>query len=205
MKKHRLLLYEFSSRRVRGKLLLLWLLLLALALYDRFITEVLGDFWFVVWLMIPVLVALWVYYAYLVRRAALIVTPQYVLLQGPLTAVKISYGRIASITSTHMAQHHDPQSLKMGDHFRVDPLYEYTCGFIEFISVPPGLKKNRRHFSRFLFSPQRPGLLLVVDDWMKLSRDLEVARQKWQEAHGIGKKEDTRSLAARILDYGKQQ
>ncbi len=204
MKKHRLLLYEFASRRVRSKLLLLWLLLLALALYDRLITEVLGDFWFVLWLIIPTLMGLWVYYAYLVRRAALIVTPQYVLLQGPLTAVKISYGRIASITSTHMAQHFDPQSLKMGDHFRVDHLYEYTCGFIEFISIPPGLKKNRHHFSRFLFSPQRPGLLLVVDDWMKLSRDLEVARQKWQEARGIGQKEDTRSLAARILDYGKQ-
>lgn len=204
MRKHRLLIYEFASRRFRGKLLLLWLLLLALAVYDWFITPVMGDLWFVIWMLIPLVVGFWIYYAFLVRRSALIVTPKYVLLQGPITAVKISYGRISSITSTHMAHHYDPKSLKMGDHFLVDPLYEYTCGFVEFFNIPPVMKKNRRHFSRFIFSPQRPGLLLVVDDWMKLSRDLEVGRQKWQEARGIGQKEDTRSLAARILDYGER-
>lgn len=186
---------------MRNKVLLLWLLLLALALYNALVTAVLGSFGFVLWLLIPVLVLLWVYYAFLVRRSALIVTPTHLLLQGPLTAVKISYGRVASVTSTHMAQHYDPQKLKMRDHFLVDPLYDYSCGFIELFKLPVALKKNRKRFSRFLFSPRRPGLLLVVDDWMKFSRDVEVARQKWQEARGQGHKEDNRSLAARILDY----
>lgn len=205
MKKHKLLLYEFASQRMRNKLLLLWLVLLALALYDQYVTRVLGEFWFVVWLLIPLLATLWVYYAFLLRRVALIVTPKYLLLQGPLVHVKISYGRIASVTSSHMSQHYDGKTLKGRERFVVDPLYEYACGFIELYSFPKGLsKKQRRRFSRFLFSPRRPGLLLVVNDWMKLSRDIEVARQKWQEARGLQQKEDTRSLAARILDYGNR-
>lgn len=202
MKKHKILLYEFASRRIRNKLLLLWLILLALAVYDQFMTRVLGEFWFVVWLLVPLLAALWIYYAFLLRRSALIVMPKYLVLQGPLASVKISYGRITSTTSSHMGQHYDLKTLKGRDRFVVEPLYDYACGFIELYSFPKGLnKKQRKRFSRFLFSPRRPGLLLVVNDWMKLSRDIEVARQKWQEARGLAKQEDTRSLAARILDY----
>lgn len=202
MKKHKLLLYEFASRRLRQKVLLLWLILLALALYDSFITPVMGEYWFVLWFLITALLGFWIYYAFLVRRAALILTPNYMILQGPLAAAKISYGRVAAVTSTHMAQHYDPQSLKGREHFVVDPLYEYTCGFVELFSFPKTLdKKRRRRFSRFLFSPRKPGLLLVVDDWMKLSRDVEVARQRWREAHEMAQKEDSRSLVARILDY----
>lgn len=84
----------------------------------------------------------------------------------------------------------------------VEPLYQYTCGFVELYSYPKKLStKKRKRFPKFLFSPRRLGLLLVVDDWMKLSRDVEIARQKWRETHKGGEKEDTRTLAARILDY----
>jgi hypothetical protein len=201
MKKHKLLLYEFASRRIRNKLLLLWLILLATAVFDWFV-PLFGGYWFVVWLLIAALMLLWIYYAFLVRRAALIVLPKYMVLRGPLTEVKISYGRVASVTASHMSQHFESQTLKGRERFIVEPLYKYSCGFVELFSFPKTLnKKGRRHFSRFLFSPRRTGLLLVVDDWMQLSRDVEVARQKWREAHELMKKEDTRSLAARILDY----
>lgn len=200
MKKHKLLLYEYGSARMRNKVLLLWLILLALALYD-YKFPVLGEYWFALWLLIPALVLLWIYYAFFVRRAALIVTPNYLTLQGPLTAVKISYGRITAVTSTHLNQHYPLKSLKGREKFRVRPLYDYTCGFIELYHFPPRLKQKRRHFSRFLFSPRRQGLLLVVDDWMQLSRDVEIGRQKWHEARGPRNKTDNRSLAARILDY----
>ncbi|MCP4360285.1 MAG: hypothetical protein GY796_19940 [Chloroflexi bacterium] len=202
MKTHKLLLYEFASKRMRNKLLLLWLVLLALALFDLLITPVLGSLWFVLWLAILLLMLVWVYYAFLMRRAAFIVTPNYLLLQVPFKSVKISYGRVSSITSSHMAQHYNLKQLKGQDRFLVKPLYEYVCGFIELNSLPKALRKERRlWFSPYLFSPRLSGMLLVVDNWMQLSRDVEVARQHWREKRGLAQKEDKRSLAARILDY----
>ena len=41
----------------------------------------------------------------------------------------------------------------------------------------------------------------MVDDWMKLGRDVETARQRWRERRGMLDYGDNRSLAARILDY----
>lgn len=201
MKKHKLLLYEFTSNRMRNKLLLLWVVLLAFILFDTFVVPVTGDLWFILWAVMPLLFALWIYYAFLIRRAALIVTPKYMILQGPLTAVKISYGRVSTVTASHMSQHFDLKSLKGRQKFLVKPLYSYSCGFIELTSFPKKLGKRRLWFSPFLFSPRRKGLLLVVDDWMKLSRDVDDARQRWREARGLHEKEDKRSLAARILDY----
>lgn len=193
--------YEFTSKRMRNKLLLLLLVLVAFIVFDIFV-PVTGDLWFVLWAVVPLVLVLWVYYAFFVRRASLIVKPQYMILQGPFTAVKISYGRVSTITSSHMSQHYDLKSLKGRQKFSVKPLYQYSCGFIELNSFPKKLAKQRRlWFSPFLFSPRRPGLLLVVEDWMKLSRDVEDARQRWREARGLEVKEDKRSLAARILDY----
>jgi len=201
IKKHKLLLYEFTSKRMRNKLLLLWIVLLAFTLFDTFVPMT-GDLWFILWGILPLLFALWIYYAFLIRRAALIVTPKYMILQGPLTAVKISYGRVATVTSSHMNQQFDLKSLKGRQKFLVKPLYHYPCGFIELNSLPKKLGKSRHlWFSPFLFSPRRAGLLLVVDDWMKLSRDVEDARHRWREARGLQDKDDNRSLAARILDY----
>lgn len=201
MKKHKLLLYDMASKRIRSKLLLLCLLLIVVAAWDLY-RPFLGNYWFLLWAAIPVLLILWFYYAFLMRRAALIVTPKYFILQAPLHKAKISYGRITSITSSHMSQHYALKSLKGRDRFRVKPLYEYPSGLIELKSYPKALQESRRWwYSKFLFSPRHTGLLLVVDDWMKLSRDVEEARQKWREARGLRDQKDNRSLAARILDY----
>lgn len=53
-----------------------------------------------------------------------------------------------------------------------------------------------------MFSPHGKGLLLIVSDRMKLSRQIEGARTTWQEKRGINGRndDDTRSLVARILD-----
>lgn len=195
------MLYEFTSKRMRSKLFLLLLVLLTFAAFDMFV-PVTGDLWFVLWAVIPIVFVLWFYYAFLIRRAALIVTPKFMILQGPLTAVKISYGRVSTVTSSHMSQHYDLKSLNSRQRFLVKPLYQHACGFIELNSLPKKLGKGRRlWFSPFLFSPRGTGLLLVVDDWLQLGRDVEEARQRWREARGLQAREDNRSLAAKILDY----
>ena len=81
MKKHRLLLYAVIGRRVRGKALLMVLFLALIAIYDLFVPA-LGERWLLVWVALLASLALWFYYAVLLRRAALQVRAQVFALAG---------------------------------------------------------------------------------------------------------------------------
>ncbi len=200
MKKHKLLIFEVMSKRFRGILLLLAVILFALGVYDL-LKNILGDAWYLLWMMWAGVVALWFYYAILVRRAGILIYKNHFVLQGPLRKVKFSYGRIDTITSTQISDHYELNELKGRERGLVKPYYGNTLVFVGLSSFPKKLKKRERWFPRSLFSTRRRGLLLPVADWMQLSRDLDGARQAWRVARGMKGKDDNRSPAAKILDW----
>jgi hypothetical protein len=200
MKKHKLLVYQLLSQRYRALYFWLWLVLLILAVYDYTTQPLFGDVWPLVWLAWPIAFILWLYYGPLMRRASVQLQPRSLVIQGPLRAMRISYGRIAAITSTQLFRHHDPKQYKGRDHTIIETIGGHTCLHIELNSYPKQYQERYRWYNRFLFSERRPGLLLVVDDWMALSRQLETARSGWHEQHKASRQEDRRSLAARVLD-----
>ena len=185
---------------MRGKLLWLGLILLILAVYD-WLRPFLGDHWYLAWVVLGVVAILWVYYGVLLRRAGLVVTPNYLLLRGALRQVKISYGRIDTVTSTQMSQHYNYKELKSRERNQVKSFFGATASFISLSSWPKRLNQRTLWFSRLLFGVRQEGLLLVSPNWMQLNRDVEQARQKWREARQQKNKKDGRSLAAQILDY----
>ena len=199
MKRHNLLLYDQLSRRMRGKLLWLGLTLLVLAVVDL-LRPFLGSTFYLLWLVVGLVALLWLYYGILVRRAGVVVTPGYLLLQGPLRGVKISYGRITAVTSTQMAQHYDFDALKGRERSLVQPFFGVACTFVGLNSWPKTLNRRTLWFPRLLFGARREGLLLASPDWMQLNRDIEEARRKWHDARQQKGKKDGRSLAAQILD-----
>ena len=199
MKKHKLLLYDQMSRRMRGKLLWLGLTLLVLAVVDL-VRPFLGTYFYLLWLVVGLVALLWLYYGILVRRAGVGVTPNYLLLQGPLRGVKISYGRISAVTSTQIAQHYDFDTLKGRERRLVQPFFGTACTFVELSSWPKTLSQRSLWFPRLLFGVRREGLLLASPNWMQLNRDIEEARRKWHDARQQKTKKDGRSLAAQILD-----
>ncbi len=199
MKKHKLLLYDQLSRRMRGKLLWLGLTLLVLAVVDL-LRPFLGDYWYLVWLVLGAVVVLWVYYSILLRWAGVVVTPSYLLLQGPLRGVKISYGRLGTVTSTQMSQHYNFDELKSRERSLVQPFFGAACSFVGLTSWPKTLNQRTLWFPRLLFGVRREGLLLASPNWMQLNRDIEEARRKWHDARQQKGKKDGRSLAAQILD-----
>ncbi|MCC6602641.1 MAG: hypothetical protein IT327_05495 [Anaerolineae bacterium] len=199
MKKHKLLLYDQMSRRMRGKLLWLGLTLLVLAVVDL-VRPFLGPTFYLLWLVVGFVALLWLYYAVLVRRAGVVVTPNHLLLQGPLRGVKMSYGRITAVTSTQIAQHYDFDTLKGRERRLVQPFFGTACTFVELNSWPKTLSQRSLWFPRLLFGVRREGLLLASPNWMQLNRDIEEARRKWHDARQQKTKKDGRSLAAQILD-----
>jgi hypothetical protein len=202
MKKHKLLVYQWLARRYRGLLFWLWGLLLILGWYDFNIRPIFGDtVWPFVWVALVASFVLWLYYGLLVRRAAVIIQPRVLLVRGPLHSLRISYGRITSITSTQLVGHHERKHYTGPERALLNDLGPQTCLHIELSSYPKSYKYRRFWYSRFLFSEVKPGLLLVVEDWMALSRQLEVARSRWHEENKARRRGDQRSLAARVLDH----
>ncbi|MCP5100415.1 MAG: hypothetical protein GY943_33110 [Chloroflexi bacterium] len=202
MKKYKLLIYDVMSRRVRWKLLAFWLFLVFIGIYDL-VSGILGSYWFILWLIIPIIILFWVYYTFVLPRAWVIVTPSYFLLKSRAQEVKVGYGRIDNVTSTQLVQHYSLKNLKGQDKVLAKPHFKRTCTFIEFTTMPKVLEKHKNKFPCILFSPKRPGLLLVVDDWMTLNREIESARHKWRQKKGLNRKitgTETRTLAAQILD-----
>jgi hypothetical protein len=98
-------------------------------------------------------------------------------------------------------QHYDWEALKPGERAALGELHRQTCAFVELNSIPRGFGRRRLWFSRLLFGTSRAGLVLIVDDWMALSRDIEGARAHryaWQEGK---RRADATRPAGRILSH----
>ena len=70
MKQHRLLIFDQIRRRLRVRLTLLVIVMLAVGLYDQY-TEWLGDYWLVWWAAFLVVMIVWVYFVVMMRRASI--------------------------------------------------------------------------------------------------------------------------------------
>lgn len=177
MAKYQLLPQRRTGQRMRRRLVLLAILMVTLGLYDQF-TGVLGPNWFFIWLaLIPVLI-LWLYFALLMPRAAVHITPEYIRLQGPLYGRRLSLKRICTISPGKLEQHYAYKDLTLGERPILKPFHQRTCTFVELSSYPKAFKWRRWWFPRTLFGTRKKGLLCYVDDWMALSRELESVRAR---------------------------
>ncbi len=183
MKKHKLLLFDRISRRVRGKLLLLLVVAIAAAVAD-YLTEFLGDYWYLSWVAVTLLFVLWFYYAILLRRSHLQIRPQGLRLRGPLGKLDIGYQRIYSVTAGQMEQHYPLKQLRWVDREMLRPLYGPSGVFIELSTVPRRYRWRHLWFPRYLFGTRHEGLLICGGNWMELSHDVEAARAQWHEKYG---------------------
>ena len=67
----------------------------------------------------------------MLKRAAIKVRPDLLIVQGPLGSLKISYGRIYSATSVRLELHHPYKSLSGWQKGTFRPLYQETCVLID--------------------------------------------------------------------------
>jgi hypothetical protein len=196
--KHRLHLYYCLGRRIRTELIILAALLLILGLIDL-TNPIFGDAWWWLWIALLFVVLIWFYYALLTRRASIQVGSKMLRLQGPIIGVNISYGRVHSVTAGKLGQHHPVEKLKRSDRVVVKPLYHRTCAFVELNSTPSAFGRRRLWFSQLLFGTTRPGIICHVDDWMALSREIDIAREAWLTRNRRRPPRNSGTLAGRIL------
>ncbi|MEM7335892.1 MAG: hypothetical protein AAF490_27690 [Chloroflexota bacterium] len=197
--KHPLLIYEQLSQRFRTKLLLVWIFLLGVLIINL-IVPFLGLFVVALWVSIPAVMLWWGYYAFVVPKAWIEVKGKHLLVKLPMQEIRISYGRIDNIIATKMSEHFGFDELNGREQAILAPYFKQTCALMKLTSIPA--KLNKKNAPWYFFSPHHKGVLLIVPNWMRLSRQIETARTKWQERQGINvrNEDETRSLAARILD-----
>jgi len=104
--------------------------------------------------------------------------PGYIKLVTPFMRVNISYKRLNKTTTSEMKQLFPPKSLSRWSLEReiFAPLASQTAIILELKSYPVSPALLRMFLSRFFFKDKTPHFVILVQDWMKLSTEIDSFR-----------------------------
>jgi len=100
----------------------------------------------------------------------------YLMLATPFLRMKISYTRIRRATSASLSVLFPPKSLKGMKKEILYPLFKLTAVVVELNALPMPVSTLRFFLSPFFFKDNTPHLVILVDDWMSFSTELESLR-----------------------------
>jgi hypothetical protein len=121
-------------------------------------------------------------------------------LQTPIYRLKVSYRRILNTRAIELAKALPPSSLSKGAQRLLLPFYDRTAVGVDLDGYPLHPWLMRLFLHSLFFAPDRTGLVLIVDDWMRLSNQLSDRLQAWHASRGH---RTPRSDAAAILGSGQ--
>lgn len=105
----------------------------------------------------------------------------HLLLATPFLRMKISYTRIRRATSASMAVLFPPRSLRGMNREILNPLFKLTAVVVELNALPMPASTLRMFLSPFFFKDSTPHLVILVQDWMGFSTELESLRTSGSE------------------------
>jgi hypothetical protein len=105
----------------------------------------------------------------------------HLLLATPFLRMKISYTRIRRATSASLSVLFPPRSLKGMKKEILYPLFKLTAVVVELNALPMPASTLRFFLSPFFFKDDTPHLVILVDDWMSFSTQLESLRVSGNE------------------------
>lgn len=131
-------------------------------------------------IVIGVVGALIFFYSLLARRAAYVqCLPSYVKIRTPFLSVHISYQRILQTRPVQFNSQLSLADLNSSQHRLLQPYLGYTTLLLELNKFPIGERRLRTWLPWFMFATQVTGFVLVVEDWMALSRQIGVFADRW--------------------------
>lgn len=133
-----------------------------------------------VMIVIGVISALIFIYSLLARRAAYVqCLPNYVKIRTPLFAVHVSYRRITQVRPVKFHTELDPADVKRTRLRMLAPFLERTVLLLEMRRFPISERSLRRWLPWYMFANDVTGFVLVVKDWMALSRQITDFSDRW--------------------------
>jgi hypothetical protein len=139
-------------------------------------------------IVIGVIGALIFLYSLLARQAAYVqCLPNYVKIRTPFMSVVISYKRVSQVRPTELHLQFPPANMKRSQLRLLRPFLGRTAVLLELSGFPIGERRLRGWFPWFMFAAEVTGFVLLVEDWMALSRQINVYTDRWvtrrQERH----------------------
>ena len=100
----------------------------------------------------------------------------YLRLVTPFLRLNVSYRRIRGTTTTGMAMLFPPENLSGTRRDFIEPLLSRTAVVVDLNALPLPARTLRLFLSPFFFKDRTPHLVILVDDWMGFSTELESRR-----------------------------
>jgi hypothetical protein len=126
------------------------------------------------------------------------VFPTYLKLVTPFLRLKISYKRVTRTTATEMRLLFPPKSLSWWVREIFVPLSSRTAIVIDLNSYPISPRIMHLFLSRFFFKDKTPHLVILVNDWMQFSTELESMRTNTHPDTGRRQKPPKDSILSRL-------
>ena len=126
------------------------------------------------------------------------VFPQYLKLATPFMRVNISYKRVRRSTTAEMRALFPPERTRGWKRSVVSPLGGRTAVVLELNGWPADPKMMRIFLSHFFFKDKTPHFVILVDDWMKFSTELESMRAGGGKTDPQQKREVNQSILSRL-------
>ncbi len=131
---------------------------------------------------VPAIVALVILlFTSLARRMAWVqCRPNHLHIQTPFYPLVISYGRFKGVRPQAFHRVFKPSEEKAARRRWLRPYWGKTVLVVELSKYPVSKAWLRLWFSPYLLSPDVPGFVFLVEDWMGLSRQLDDFRTAWE-------------------------
>jgi hypothetical protein len=123
------------------------------------------------------------------------VFPTHLKLVTPFLRLNISHKRLRRSTTTEMRALFPPDKTRGWKRDVIAPLGGHTAILLELNGWPAAPKLLQIFLSPFFFKDKTPHFVILVDDWMRFSTELESLRN----SEGIAKPQQSRSINQSIL------
>jgi hypothetical protein len=131
-------------------------------------------------IVIGVIAAAIFFYSLLARRAAYVQChPSYVKIRTPLFSVLVSYRRILRVRPAEFHVQFPPAEMNRSQRRLLQPFFGRTVISMELNSYPMSERRLRVWLPWFMFATEVVGFILVVENWMALSRQISVYSDRW--------------------------
>jgi hypothetical protein len=131
--------------------------------------------------MAALVVLLFSIFALLARRMGFVQAyADHLRLGTPFLRLKVSYRRVRSVHLAEFSQLFPPGQAGWAEHRLLTPFYGQTAVLVELYEYPLGLGALRFFMPKQMFHPQMTGLVLMVEDWMALSTEIDSLFGDWQ-------------------------
>lgn len=175
--RYRLLLYDRLFAMLRGPALLNTIVCAGLWWFAPYVPLLATPLSQAAVLTIALVCGLLFLYAWIGPRLSYVqCLPNALRVSTPLYRLAISYSRIRTARPIQFV----PTGLTWSQHRLVEPFIGRTVVFIDLTAYPMGERWLRLWFSEFMFAVDATGLILITEDWMTLSRDIDSHRSRWK-------------------------